>query len=127
MKVASQTIGFVYLAAALGFVVSAAQAADIGAPQPQRETPEQARCKAMGEGYFAVKDSTTCIRISGYVSAGMGFVAPGRIAAPTTGPFAPRSFAYSTTEGAVAVESQFDTALGPGRLYVQVGGQNFNH
>ena len=102
-----------------------ARAADVGPPQPQPELPDQVRCKALGEGFFAVKGSTTCIRISGYVSAGMAFVEPGRIAAPTTGPFAPHSFAYSTTEGAVAVESQFDTALGPGRVYVQVGGMNW--
>jgi hypothetical protein len=91
------------------------------------ETPEQAHCRALGEGYFAVKGSTACIRISGYVSAGMGFVEPGRIAAPTTGPFAPHRFAFSTSEAAVAVESQFNTELGPGRLYVEVGGERFAH
>jgi hypothetical protein len=127
MKVASLVFRVGSLIAALGLVASAARAAEIGPPQSQRETPDQARCKALGEGYFAVKGSTACIRISGYVSAGMGFVAPGRIAAPTTGPFAPHNSAYSTTEGAAAVETQFDTAFGPGRLYVQVGGLNVNH
>ena len=119
MRVASHALGLFCLVVAMG----GARAADLGPPEPQRETPERARCKALGEGFFAVKGSTTCIRISGYVSAGMGFVEPGRIAAPTTGPFAPHPFAYSTTEG--AVESRFDTELGPGRVYVQVGGANW--
>ena len=127
MKVASQVLRLGFLFSTLCFVTSVAEAADIGPPQPQPETVDQARCKALGEGYFAVKGSTSCIRISGYVSAGMGFVEPGRIAAPTTGPFAPRAFAYSSTVGAVAVESRFDTELGPGRVYVQVGGASANH
>ena len=127
MKVASQVLRLGFLFSTLCFVTSVAEAADIGPPQPQPETVDQARCKALGEGYFAVKGSTSCIRISGYVSAGMGFVEPGRIAAPTTGPFAHHASTYSTTEGVVAVESRFNTELGPGRLYVQVGGQNFSH
>jgi hypothetical protein len=127
MKFASQILRSASLAAAVFLVAGAAEAADIGSSQTPREAPEQIRCEALGEGYFAVKGSTACIRISGYVSAGMGFVEPGRIAAPTTGPFAPHAFGYSTTEGAVAVDSQFDTELGPGRVYVQVGGLNFSH
>jgi hypothetical protein len=127
MKVGLQALRVSFLVVLLGLGAGASRGADIG-PSPQRETPEQAHCKALGDGFFAVKGSTNCIRITGYVAAGIDFVEPGRIAAPATGPFAPHSSpAYSTREGAVAVESQFDTALGPGRLYVQVGGMNSNH
>jgi hypothetical protein len=125
MMVASQAVRICCVFAGLSLFAGAAEAADIG-PRPQ-DSPDQARCKALGEGFFAVKGSTACIRISGYVSAGMGFVEPGRIAAPTTGPFAPRSHAFTTTEEGAAIESQFNTELGPGRLYVQVGGQNWSH
>jgi hypothetical protein len=127
MKVASLTVRLVSLFCAIGCVDSVAQAADIGPPEPQQRTADQARCKALGEGFFAVKGSTGCIRISGYVSAGMGFVEPGRLAAPRTGPFAPHPHSFTTTQGAVAVESQFNTEMGPGRVYVQVGGLNLTH
>jgi hypothetical protein len=123
MKVAIPALSVAFVVASLGI----ARAAEIGPPaEPRPETPEQARCKALGEGFFAVRGSTSCIRISGYVSAGTGFVEPGRIAAPTTGPFASRGFAYSTEDTGVAVESRFDTELGPGRIYVEVGGAKVN-
>ena len=122
MKVAFQALQVGCVVVSLG----AARSAEIGPPAPPRpETPEQARCKAIGEGFFAVKGSTACIRISGYLSAGVGFVEPGRIAAPTTGPFAPHGSAYSTDEAGAAVESRFDTELGPGRVYVEIGGTNW--
>ena len=61
------------------------------------------------------------MKISGYVSAGVGFVEPGRVAAPTTGPFAAHRAGFTDEHAGVSVETRFDTELGPGRLYVHVG------
>ena len=114
-------IGF-WLAATIATAATAggARAGDSYAPQAQPLSPDQAHCQALGEGYFAVKGSSACIRISGYIAAGAGFVAPGRVAAPSTGPFASRARAFGETSAGVSVDSRFDTELGPGRIYVEV-------
>ena len=78
-----------------------------------------AHCAALGEGFFAVAGSSTCMRISGHVSAGVGFAtgAAGSraLGGPTTG---------SVTEEGVAGDMRFDTPMGPGRVYVHVGNVN---
>ncbi len=104
------------LAAVLAASLSTAARAGDAAP-----SPEQARCQAMGPDYFAVKGSTTCMRVSGYISAGVGFLEPTRA---DKGPFAPHAATVSGTEAGVGVEARFDTELGPARLYVEVRDRN---
>ncbi len=111
-------------AVALGCLASsAAFAQDSYLPKVEAIAPDQAQCNALGEGFFAVKGSNACVRISGYVAAGAGFVSPVR--GEAAGPFAAGVRSFSGSEGAVGVDSRFDTPLGPGRLYVEFGGQRF--
>ena len=97
-----------------------AYAGDDFAPAPP-SSPNQTHCNALGDGFFAVTGSSACIKISGYVSAGTDFVAARAKGAQNTGPFAAKSGVGIETQSAVSAQAQFDTPLGPGRLYVQVG------
>jgi hypothetical protein len=112
----SGSLGVIF---AFAVVVSshAAFAGDMLAPSAP-PTPDQARCNAIGEGFFTVKGSSACIRISGYVAAGADFVASG---AKGSGAFAPRSTGGLNSQTAISAEMLLDTPLGPGRLYVQIG------
>jgi hypothetical protein len=82
---------------------------------PETPSSEQARCSALGEGFYAVAGSNACIKISGYVAAGVDFAASGD---KNSGPKSSGGF---NTETAVGVDMRLDTPLGPGRLYVQFG------
>ena len=122
-RTASHTL---FLATALGGLALASgsgRADDLTTPGPKAISPEQARCQAMGEGFFAVKGSTNCVRISGYVSAGVGFATP--VVRPVNSPFAAHAGVVNEQQAGVAVEQTFNSELGPGRIYVQVGGQNW--
>jgi hypothetical protein len=102
-------------------VVEAAVAQDAppSAKTDQAADVAQAHCAALGPGFFAVTGSSACMRISGHVSAGAGFVAAGAnshaAAAPITGTF---------TEEGVSGDVRFDTPIGPGRIYVHVHNAN---
>ena len=88
------------------------------------KSPTNARCKALGEGFFPVAGSDACIRISGYVAAGADFgggSAPAWHAAPR---FDSSSAAVMRTGGGVSLDARFDTPMGPGRIYVDSG---YNH
>ena len=102
--------------------MTAAQAGDSYAPKAQPLTADQARCQTLGPGYFAVKGSGACLRISGYVAAGAGagFVEPGRVAAPSTGPFAEPARSFSAAETGGAAEAELDSDMGPARIYVGI-------
>jgi hypothetical protein len=102
------------LAPGLGF------AGESFAPAPQPAL-DRAHCDALGEGYLAVSGSNACIKISGYVSAGTDFRAVVVKGPPGAGPFAPKSGAGVETQSAVSADTQFETPLGPARLYVEVG------
>ncbi len=102
-------------------LLTAARAGDAAKPDAAAPSPEQARCQAMGPDYFAVKGSTACMRVSGYISAGVGFLQP---TGADRGPFAPHAATVAGTEVGVGVEARFDTELGPGRLYVEVRDRN---
>jgi hypothetical protein len=104
------------LSLAIGWTTHAAIAGDAVAPNPP--PPGQARCNAVGEGFYAIAGSNACIKISGYVAAGVDFVAP---SAKPSGVFAPRPIGGLSSETAVSAEVHLDTPLGPGRLYVQIG------
>ena len=108
------------LAAVLALVeAAAAQDAPPGAKPDQAAAAAQAHCAALGPGFFAVTGSSACMRISGHVSAGAGFVAAGAnghaSAAPITGSF---------TEEGVSGDVRFDTPIGPGRVYVHLHNAN---
>ena len=77
----------------------------------------------MGEGYFAVKGSTSCIRISGYISAGVDF---GGAAKKTDGPAPSHVVGFSENSAGVSIETHFDTEIGPSRIYVEINGANVN-
>jgi hypothetical protein len=109
----------------LGFgllvVLAMAQAAAAQQPAaPNEQSPAEnaanAHCAAMGEGFFAVTGSSTCLRISGHISAGVGFATSGAFVQPPVGPPGAGSF----TEEGVAADARFDTPIGPGRVYVHV-------
>jgi hypothetical protein len=88
-------------------------------PQAAEVAAANAHCAALGEGFFAVAGSSTCMRISGHVSAGMGFATGGA----ATHAFAATRTGTVTEEG-VSSDVRFDTPMGPGRVYVHV--QNAN-
>jgi hypothetical protein len=102
---------------AIGWTTQVAIAGDAVAPNAP-PAPGQARCNAMGEGFYAVAGSNACIKIGGYVAAGADFVAPG---AKVSAVAAPRPNGGLTSETAVSADVRLDTPLGPGRLYVQIG------
>ena len=112
----SGSLGVIF-AFAVALSSDAAFAGDMLAPSAP-PTPDQARCNAIGEGFYAVKGSNACIKISGYVAAGADFVAPG---AKGSGASAPRPTGGLDSQTAVSAEVRLDTPLGPGRLYVQIG------
>jgi len=122
---AAQVFGVVMTTTFFGALGGAAFAGD-AAPPPKEISPEQARCQAMGEGFYALKGLGQCLRISGYVSAGVTFTQPGVISAPRSGPFAAKPTTFTDRQAAVSVESTFDTEAGPGKLFLEVGGRNLS-
>ncbi len=114
----------------LGAVVAslfagAASAGDSSMPNQPAATPNDARCGAMGEGFFAVSGSDACIRISGYVAAGAEFGGVLRPAWRNSGPFDAASTSALRTRVGASADARLDTPMGPGRLYIQVGRDNF--
>jgi hypothetical protein len=89
-----------------------------GNPRAAEAAAANAHCAALGEGFFAVAGSSTCMRISGHVSAGMGFATGGAARAYTA------TRTGTVTEEGVSSDVRFDTPMGPGRVYVHV--QNAN-
>jgi hypothetical protein len=83
-----------------------------------KAAPDQARCDTFGEGFFAVKGSEACVRIGGYVAAGVDFSMPRAAAAPAFAPGPATAFERHT---AVSADARIETPLGPGRLYVRIG------
>lgn len=104
------------------FASIAAQAASAGDALPSGDAARihaDAHCSALGEGFFPVNGSSACIKISGRISAGVGYGSGAasqnysalRFAAP------PRGF---DAETAASGDLRFDTAAGPARVYVGV-------
>lgn len=123
MTSAAQHVLLISVLAALGAFAAPAYAGDVSPPAAKDVSPEQARCQALGEGYFAVKGSTSCIKISGYISAGVDF---GGAAKRTEGPAPSHVVGFSENSAGVSIETRFDTELGPGRIYVEINGTNVN-
>jgi hypothetical protein len=106
---------------ALTFSALACHAASGGDILPSRQaanTPIDAHCAALGEGFFSVAGSTACIRISGHISAGVGFessVGPVSSFGPHMGGAPATGF---DSETAASGDLRFDTSAGPARVYV---------
>ena len=106
----------VSLAACLA--AAAVRAGESAAPTP----PSDARCRSYGEGFFGVAGSDACIRISGYIDAGLDFsTSRGGRAAPLLAPANPTAGAGAAT----ALDTRFDTSIGPGRVYIEIGRSRF--
>ena len=87
----------------------------------QAERPlANAHCAALGAGFFPVAGSDACIRISGRISAGVGFGA----SSGSAGSFGPRAAGAAANsfnaESAASGDLRFDTPAGPARVYVGV-------
>jgi Porin subfamily len=100
-----------------------ALAGDVGPPKPP--AGDDLHCSALGEGFFPVAGSNACIRISGYVAAGADLGGALHPVARGAAPFEPSSTPTLRTGAGVAADARFDTPMGPGRIYVQVGHDNF--
>ncbi len=123
MTSAVQHVLLLSAVAAFGAFSGPTYAGDDLTPASKDISWEQARCQALGEGYFAVKGSTSCIRISGYISAGVDF---GEAAKRTNGPAATHIVGVSENSTGVSIETHFDTELGPSQVYVEINGTNVN-
>jgi hypothetical protein len=98
-------------------------AAKVGAGETAAPiAPSGARCRSYGEGFIGVAGSDACIRISGYVDAGADFSASrGGRAGPLLAPANPAA----TVGAAAALDTRFDTSMGPGRVYIEMGRPRF--
>ncbi len=112
-------------ATAACFVAGSALAGDSLTSNQPAATPNQGRCGALGEGFFAVSGSDACIRISGYVAAGAEFGAGLHAVSHNPAPFEAAPTSALRTRTGVSADARFGTPMGPGRLYIQVGHDNF--
>ncbi|WP_158814759.1 hypothetical protein [Methylocapsa sp. S129] len=108
----------------LGLVLASAavQAASANDIQPPQAAKADTHCATLGEGFFPVAGSNACIKISGRISAGAGFGSAGGGSTNAFGPHFggnPANKGFDT-EAAASGDLRFDTAAGPGRVYVGV-------
>jgi hypothetical protein len=109
-----------------GLFAGAAYAGESPAPVPQpAKSPDDARCSALGHGFFAVSGSDACIRISGYVAAGADFGGALPSAGRGAAPFGATTGAVMRTRAGASLDARFDTPMGPGRIYVDGGHERF--
>ena len=122
---ARPTVSLSLCAVAASLVAGAAFAGDSFMPKQPEMKPNDARCSAQGDGFFAVSGSDACIRISGYVAAGADFGGGLRSVSHDPAPFAAGAATMLGTRTGVSADARFDTPMGPGRLYIQVGRDNY--
>jgi hypothetical protein len=99
----------------------AASANDILPAGQANKARADMHCSTLGEGFLAVAGSSACIKISGRISAGVGF---GPAGAPVNS-FGPRiggNPADTAFDAAAAASGdlRFDTDAGPARVYIGV-------
>lgn len=93
-------------------------AADVRAGDaPAPLAPADARCRSHGEGFIGVAGSDACIRISGYIDAGADFAASRSARVP---PLVAPTVPALRAGAAAAMDTRFDTAAGPGRVYIEI-------
>jgi Porin subfamily len=84
------------------------------------KSPANARCRALGQGFFPVAGSDACVKISGHVSAGVGFGSgAGSRGAPSLNFAGSQANGFDSQIGGAA-DLRFQTPAGPGRVYVDV-------
>ena len=90
----------------------------------QAKTRVNDRCAALGQGFFTVRGSDACVRISGHISAGAGF--GGEAARVGASGF---DFGPSPLIGAEAASGdlRFNTPNDPARVYLNVGNSAISH
>lgn len=123
MTSAASHVLLISAVAAFGAFAGPAYAGDDSTPASKDISWEQARCQALGEGYFGVKGSTSCIRISGYISAGIDF---GGATKRADGTATSHVAGLSGNSAGVSIETHFDTEFGPSSVYVEINGANVN-
>ena len=97
----------------------AARAGDVPPFHPAK-APADNHCAALGEGFFAVAGSDACMKISGRISAGVGFARP--VSGGAFGSHVAGGASGFNTETAVTGDIRFNTEAGPGRIYIHVRG-----
>jgi len=101
-------------------ICSLASAGDLLPSGRAPKSPSNARCAALGEGFFPVAGSDACIKISGHVSAGVGFGSGGGSSgAPPLNFSGSQGNGFDSEVGA-AGDLRFQTPAGPARVYVDV-------
>ncbi|MGA2043784.1 MAG: hypothetical protein ABSG83_10460 [Roseiarcus sp.] len=102
----------------LAFFASCAAHAGDASSGESAQARVDGHCAGLGEGFFVVAGSNACIRISGHISAGVGFAG----AATATESFGPRLGGAPASgfdaQTAVSGDLRFDTEAGPARIYV---------
>ena len=108
------------LGAAFSFVACLATADAHAGDSAAPIAPSDARCRSYGEGFFGVAGSDACIHISGYIEAGADFSTSRseRDAPPLANP-------GLRTGAAAALDTRFDTSMGPGRIFIEIGRLRF--
>ena len=96
-----------------------AWAGDGASTRQGAQTSSNRHCAVYGPGYFAVKGSDTCIKISGYISAGTEF-SSGPTGAAANDIFNPPPSSHIDTGLGVASDMRFETAAGPGEVSIAV-------
>jgi hypothetical protein len=95
-------------------------AGDLSSSAQTAKTQVNARCAALGAGFLPVGGSDACVRISGHISAGVGFAA-GAARGDSSGlnfdPGPPNGLGAQAAAG----DWRFDTPSGPGRVDLEVG------
>jgi hypothetical protein len=102
----------------LGLIIAslaahAASASDALPIDPTVRPLSDARCSALGEGFFAMAGSNACVRISGHISAGMTSGAGADSANPTRlrfGPLPPRIPAVTAISGSLRFDGSSSAA-----------------
>jgi len=86
-------------------------------------SPADARCRSQhGDGFIAVAGADACVRISGYIDAGADFSSGrGRDAPLQARPTSP----VLKAGAAAALDTRFDSAAGPGQVYIEIGRPRF--
>jgi hypothetical protein len=98
-----------------------ASAGDVSPSSHYARTRADARCGGLGSGFIALNGSDACVKISGHISAGVGFATG---AARGLSPLAvlPGAINGLGVETGLAGDFRFNTSSGPGRIYVRVEG-----
>ena len=97
-----------------------ASAGDVLPPGQAAKPHAENHCAALGEGFFAVNGSDACVKISGRISAGVGFGGGGGSGGSSGVTFESNRPNGFDTEAAASGDLRFNTGAGPARVYVEV-------